>query len=134
MSKLLLDTQVWIWAYEGDRALGRKSRRLLQKLETKRYVAPISTLEIARLVLRGQIVLSCPLLEWVERSSRDLCLETLSFEHETAMESYQLPGSFHPDPADRQLVTTARIMGCALMTADERILSCPQVTSMDAGK
>ncbi len=38
------------------------------------------------------------------------------------MESVQLPGSFHADPADRMIVATARIAGAMLVTRDRRIL------------
>ena len=50
------------------------------------------------------------------------------------LESYALPGSFHPDPADRLLVATARVHGLTLLTADKRILRYSKVRSMDARK
>jgi PIN domain nuclease of toxin-antitoxin system len=48
------------------------------------------------------------------------------------MKAYQLPGSFHRDPADRQIVATAICHGLTLMTADERILQYPAVKTLDA--
>jgi PIN domain nuclease of toxin-antitoxin system len=39
------------------------------------------------------------------------------------VESVNLPGSFHNDPADRFIVATARLQGFALMTADAAILA-----------
>ena len=39
-----------------------------------------------------------------------------------AAESYELPGPFHRDPADRMIVGTARLIRAALMTRDGPIL------------
>ncbi len=38
------------------------------------------------------------------------------------MESCNLPGNFHGDPADRLIVGTARVEGAALVTRDSTIL------------
>jgi PIN domain nuclease of toxin-antitoxin system len=130
--KLLLDTHVWIWAAEGARALGRKCRKLLVAPETQRWILPVSTLEIARLVARKEIILACPLSEWIARSMTSLKLQTVAIDHATAMEAYALPGDFHPDPADRQLVAAARVHGLSLVTADARILGYRQVQTASA--
>lgn len=130
--KLLLDTHVWIWAFEGSRALGSKCRRILVSADNERWVSPISTLEIARLVDRGIIELVCPMSEWLVRSIKALKLRTLEIDHATAIEAYTLPGEFHADPADRLLVAAARVHGLKLVTADRKILSYGGVDSMSA--
>jgi PIN domain nuclease of toxin-antitoxin system len=130
--KLLLDTHVWIWAAEGARSLGPECRKLLAEPATQRWVSPVSTLEIARLVARKEIILACPLSEWIARSMTSLKLQTVGLDHATAMEAYALPGDFHPDPADRQLVAAARIHGLRLVTADSRILEYRQVQTFSA--
>ncbi|HLA96563.1 MAG TPA: PIN domain-containing protein, partial [Pyrinomonadaceae bacterium] len=38
-----------------------------------------------------------------------------------AVESNNLPGEFHRDPADRIIVATARIYDCQLITYDSKI-------------
>jgi PIN domain nuclease of toxin-antitoxin system len=43
------------------------------------------------------------------------------------VESTQLPGTFHRDPADQIIVATARIYNDPLLTADAKILSYPHV-------
>lgn len=130
--KVLLDTHVWIWAAEGSACLGLKCRRLLVHPATQRWISPISSLEIARLVARREIVLACPLSEWITRSMTSLKLQTVELDHATALEAYSLPGDFHADPADRQLVATARVHGLRLLTADTRILAYRQVQSISA--
>ena len=43
------------------------------------------------------------------------------------VESTQLPGSFHRDPADQLIVATARVLDAVLVTADAKILAYPFV-------
>ena len=128
---LLLDTHAWLWAAEDPERLGSTARELLVDTVNTRYVSPVSTLESARLMEAGSIILSLPLLQWVRRSREDLILETLPLTHEIASESYSLAGEFHRDPADRQLVATARLRNCTFLTADERILAYPHVATQD---
>jgi PIN domain nuclease of toxin-antitoxin system len=40
-----------------------------------------------------------------------------------AIESTRLPGDVPRDPADRILIATARLIGAALVTCDERLLA-----------
>lgn len=128
---VLLDTHVWIWAFEGSERLGASAREILENTETERWISPVSTLEIARLIEGGDLVINCPLSEWVEQSTSDLRLKSREVSHDIAMGAYQLPGVFHRDPADRQIVATAICHGLVLMTADERILQYPGVETID---
>jgi PIN domain nuclease of toxin-antitoxin system len=50
-----------------------------------------------------------------------------------AVESTQLPGSFHRDPADQIIVATARVYDCSLLTADGKILDYPHVKLLKGG-
>ena len=132
--RYLLDTHVWIWAFEGSSSLGSRCREVLCKDSSERFVSPVSTMEIARLVSRGEIELTCPLQEWVARSMSALRLRTVELDHASAMEAYTLPEPFHPDPADRLLVAAARVQGFRLITADRRILEYSGVESLPARK
>lgn len=49
-----------------------------------------------------------------------------------SIEAYKLPGRFHKDPADRILVSTARMNDLTLVTADERMLAYRAVRTLDA--
>lgn len=129
---VLLDTHVWIWAFEGSERLGPSARGILGNQDNERWITPVSTLEIARLIDGGDLALSCTLAEWIEQSIDDLKLKSQEVSHEIAMKAYQLPGSFHRDPADRQIVATSICHGLTLMTADERILQYAGVKTLDA--
>jgi PIN domain nuclease of toxin-antitoxin system len=43
------------------------------------------------------------------------------------VESTQLPGAFHRDPADQIIVATARVLDVPLVTVDGKILEYPYV-------
>jgi PIN domain nuclease of toxin-antitoxin system len=45
-------------------------------------------------------------------------------------EAYSLPEPFHSDPVDRLLVAASRLHKLSLVTADEKILAYPHVTSL----
>ncbi|MBW1887764.1 MAG: PIN domain-containing protein [Deltaproteobacteria bacterium] len=47
-----------------------------------------------------------------------------------ALESCDLPGKFHNDPADRIIVATARIHALELITKDKKILDYPHVQAL----
>jgi PIN domain nuclease of toxin-antitoxin system len=130
--KLLLDTHVWIWSQEAPEKLGNEARRLLIDGKSTNYLATISVLELARLVAAGNILINKPLAVWIETAVDELHAEEVAMTREIAAEAYALPGEFHRDPADRILVATARREGLTLLTADDRILSCPHVRTLDA--
>lgn len=54
-------------------------------------------------------------------------IKLLPLSPEIAIESTQLPGTFHKDPADQIIVATARINNCRLLTVDAKILSYAHV-------
>jgi len=128
---LLLDTHVWLWAAEAPERLGRKTKNLLVKTGVDRSVSAISALEIARLCADGHLILSIGLGPWIESSTADLLLQHLPVTYSIAVEAYSLPEPFHRDPADRLLVSTARIHACTLLTADERLLRYEHLERLD---
>jgi PIN domain nuclease of toxin-antitoxin system len=91
----------------------------------------ISALEIARLCVEGHLILSIGLSRWIESSTDDLLLQHLPVTCSIAVEAYALPEPFHRDPADRLLVSTARIHQCTLLTANERLLDYKHVETLD---
>lgn len=129
---VLLDTHVLVWSQMEPERLGARASRLLVDPDESLSVATISSLEIARLVWGERLQLDIPLERWLRAAREQLQATTLELSHEVALEAYRLPGSFHPDPADRILVATARLHGLTVMTADRQILDYPHVTCLDA--
>ena len=132
--RLLLDTHVWVWAVEDPGKLGRKTRKLLLDPSCERAVCAVSTLEIARLIWSGDMVLQIPLHDWVVKSLADLQADSLPVTHNIAVEAYSIPEPFHRDPADRQIVACARLHDLTVVTADQRILGWKHVAALDARK
>ena len=49
---------------------------------------------------------------------------------EMALLTVALPGTFHPDPADRIIVATAMVTGSSLVTKDKKIRNYPFVKTI----
>lgn len=129
---LLLDTHVWVWSQAQPEELGPGVQQALTDPTAAIYVATVSTLELSRFVMLGRLELFAGVDDWVSASLDLLGARTIELSHAIALGAYQLPGSFHRDPADRIIVATAREHGLTLVTADERILSYPHVETRNA--
>lgn len=123
---LLLDTHVWLWFALGNS--DRLGEAACQQIEDAAYggrlaVSAITIWEIGMLDAKGRITLGAPCEKWVEAALELPGLRLVGLEPEIAIASTRLPGEFHPDPADRILVATARALNATLATADERIIN-----------
>ncbi len=130
---LLIDTHVWIWSQEEPEKIGRRACSQIREADGL-FVSTTSTLEIARLIEHRLLGISRDLDEWITCSLKALRCEEIGLSREVALGAYQLPGTFHRDPADRILVSTARVHGLTLVTADRRILRYRGVKTLDIRK
>jgi len=125
---IVLDTHIWLWWVDGATQLPQVQREFIQNHEPQGLgVSAISCWEVAMLVGRGRIALPLPVGEWIARALQYPGMSLLELSPEIAVESTQLPGTFHRDPADQILVATARIHGCPLVTLDQKIRAYPHV-------
>ena len=85
-------------------------------------ISVISAWEIALLESKNRIGLGMPAHEWVEMTLDRPGFMLVGLSPEIAVESCNLPGVFHADPADRFLVATARLKNAVIVTRDKRIL------------
>ena len=74
------------------------------------------------LASRGRIVLGKSISLWLDKALAEPGPAIEPLNQQVAIESYALPEVFHPDPADRMIVATARVTGAVLMTRDRQIL------------
>lgn len=121
---LLLDTHAWIWYAGADET--HLSERALTEIEASRrqrrlFVSSISVWEFGMLVAKGRISVSMPIQAWVKTALAAPGVNLLALDADVALESTQLPGDVHGDPADRFLIATARVHRLRLVTADRRI-------------
>jgi PIN domain nuclease of toxin-antitoxin system len=92
-------------------------------------IGTISLWEVAKLVELGRLVLPVTLDEWFTDALAYPGVTLVDLTPQIAIESTQLPGQFHRDPADQIIVATARVLGCDLLTADQRIRGYPHVNT-----
>ena len=128
---IVLDTHIWIWWVNGDLKLTVPQSETIEANEADTIgVSSISCWEVATAVKRNRLELPCLLGEWFERALSFPGVRLLELTPEIAIESTQLPGEFHRDPADQIIVATARIHGCPLVTSDDKILQYPHVETI----
>ena len=90
-------------------------------------ISVISCWEVAKLVEYGRLTLPCPVVEWLDQALAYPGIRLLELTPRIIVESTQLPGTFHRDPADQLIVATARVCHCPLVTVDTKILAYPHV-------
>jgi PIN domain nuclease of toxin-antitoxin system len=128
---IVLDTHTWVWWVHGDERLTQTQVDVITVNETNVVgVSAISCWEVAKLVEYGRLELPCSVSEWLRQALSYPGIQLLELTPEIAVESTQLPGEFHRDPADQIIVATARIYGCPLVTSDRKILDYPHVQTI----
>jgi PIN domain nuclease of toxin-antitoxin system len=122
----VLDTHIWIRLLAKDAELsGPAFLQALAEVQKSQglRLAGISLWETAMLVNKGRLKLEKPVLEWMRAALTLPGLELVALSPDIASDSSFLPGEFHGDPADRQIVATARHLGAQLVTFDAAILA-----------
>lgn len=132
---MLLDTHALLWLLQTDG--GRLTRStyaaIAAEMETGSVsISAMSAWEIALLVAKRRLTLGADVSTWLTKVMAHPSLRFVSVTPEIALEAVNLPGVFHPDPADRIIVATARLLGLPLVTADAKILDYPHVVSLPA--
>lgn len=123
---LLLDTHIWLWALlDPDRLSGNVRRALSAAPDTPR-LSSVSVWEAAILAERGRIRLEPDTQRWLNKalSAAPVTEVPLTFEAALASRSIALE---HRDPADRFIAASALVFGLTLVTADRRLLRCPDI-------
>ena len=128
---ILLDTHTWIWSHSATKLLSGNVEKLIKKTQTdQRAIASISIWEFAMMVTKGRINVKIDPKRWLNNAIDNSGLRVIELTPEIAMESCNLPGSFHKDPADRIIVATARTHNLTLLTKDRKIIEYPHVQAV----
>lgn len=123
----VLDTHSWVWWVDGDPRLPPDYEAYIRaEAPTGIGVSAISCWEVAKLVERGRLRLSQSVGQWIALALRPP-IQLLPLTPEVSVESTQLPGTFHRDPADQIIVATARLHDCPVVTLDGLIRAYPHV-------
>lgn len=119
---ILLDTHIWIWwADESEKLSNRHREAIESNRESGLGVSAISCWEVAKLVEYRRLELSINLKEWMKEALRLPGIQLIELTPQIVIESTQLPGEFHNDPADQMIVATARVYEMAVATEDRKI-------------
>ncbi len=114
--RLLLDSNVLLWALGGDDRLGSEARARIADPASVVWVSAATVWELEIKRARGRLRLPADLAAAVrERGGRELAV---SFEH--GAEAARLP-PHHRDPFDRMLVAQARAESLVLVTGDAEL-------------
>jgi PIN domain nuclease of toxin-antitoxin system len=128
---IILDTHIWVWWVHQDKHLTSSQVEVIEANEKSAIgVSAISAWEIAKLVAYKRLELPCPLIEWFNDALKYPGIRLIELTPEIAIESSQLPGEFHRDPADQIVVATARTYDCPLVTSDGKIQKYPYVKTV----
>lgn len=121
---IVLDTHVLVWALADSPRLGVRTKARIddERRRDRVGVSAITPWEIALLVAKGRLQLAMDVRAWIDRALSTPGVDLCPLEPTIALDSVELPGDLHSDPADRFLIATARHWSAALVTADEKIL------------
>ena len=86
---------------------------------------------MAKLVENKKLHLSLPIAEWLQQALAYPGIQLLPLTLPIIVDSTQLPGNFHRDPADQLIVATARVHTVRLLTVDAKILNYPHVQTVN---
>ena len=127
---IVLDTHIRVWWVHGDSRLSSSHAKLIEDNEDDEIgIGTISLWEVAKLVEPGRLVLPIASDEWFTDALAYPGVTPVDLTPDIAIESTQLPGRFHRDPADQIIVATARVLGRDLLTADQRIRDYPHINT-----
>ena len=128
---ILLDTHTWIWSHSATKLLSDNVKILIKQTQTdQRAIASISIWEFAMMVTKGRINVKIDPKRWLNNAIGKSGLQVIELTPEIAMESCNLPGDFHKDPADQIIVATARAHNLTILTKDRKIIEYPHVQAI----
>lgn len=119
----LLDTHVWLWWLLGSERISKKERQELDRLASRGAlrIAAVSLWEAQMLHAKGRLALNRPFDTWLREAAAADVVQIVPLDIDVVIELDNLPRSFHGDPADRLIVSTARAHKIPLATHDSAI-------------
>lgn len=115
--RVLLDTHVFLWWVEGDRALPAKARAALADQESECLISLVSVWELAIKAGLGKLRLALPVMRYVveHAAANGFGMLDIRMGHVGRVE--MLP-QHHGDPFDRLLIAQAIEEKLPIVTAD----------------
>lgn len=125
MVKYLLDTHILVWWLEGGGKLSTDQKSAIDTASPTDplLVSDISLWEIATLADLGRLRFSIPLRDWLQKAVAPPLVSLCSITPAVAAQIAFLPNTFHRDPGDRIITSTAIVHGAELVTSDGKIIA-----------
>jgi PIN domain nuclease of toxin-antitoxin system len=122
--EVFLDTHIFLWLVDGDSRLKNKTLDLINDTSEhgKLMLSAISIWEIALLESKNRISLNQSINNWVNDAINLSGVKVLDLSKEVLIESCNLRGNIHSDPADRIIIASSRMYKIPLITYDARII------------
>jgi PIN domain nuclease of toxin-antitoxin system len=117
--KILLDTQIFLWALTEPKRLGENTKSLLRSRKNQLYFSAASSWEISIKAGLGKLPLPESPDNYISSRMANLKILPLDVKHYHTFIVYTLP-LHHRDPFDRILIATAIAENIYLMSADEQ--------------
>jgi len=128
---ILLDTHVWWWSLTETQNLSENAMEMIKSTKIdERFISSISIWEFAMLAAKRRVELKVSPAKWLSGAIDSVGITTIDLSPDIAIDSCNLPGNFHKDPADRIIVASARIHNLTLLTKDQKILNYSHVRSL----
>ena len=121
--RILLDTQVLLWALADSPRLSEKARAVLADAENECWISSASVWEFAIKITPGKYSPGLP-LDQLGKAIEDAEIHTLdvTVRHAAAIEKVAVP---HADPFDRLLLAQCEVETLRLLTADKVLAKRP---------
>ncbi len=124
---IVLDTHIWLWWVSDSPKLTDPLRALIDSYRPSGFgISIFSCWEVAKLVEKNRLELSCPVDEWINTAIAYPEVQLLDLTIPIVIRATQLEG-FHNDPADQIIVATAQIHRSSLLTIDRKIANYPHI-------
>ena len=89
-------------------------------------VSAISVWELFMLVKKGRLELTVSASTLLRRAERLSYIQFVPVDNHIARSSVELP-DLHRDPADRIILSTAAVLGCPVVSKDQRFREYPEI-------
>ena len=123
---LLLDTHIWLWGLLDPDRLTNGVRQALASRQEELRLSPISIWEALILAERGRLTLEPDPRSWLRKAMSKCPIVEVPVTFDVVLASRNIDLE-HQDPADRFIAASAKVFGLKLVTADRRLLRCPDI-------
>jgi len=129
---IVLDTHVLVWWAAGGSQLSRLAREAIEAEvpDGEILISAISAWEVAMLAKAGRLALTMDAGAWLDTVAQVPAVRFVPVDVRISVQSVDLPGEFHKDPADRIIVATARHHSVPVVSADLKIRDYPHVQTI----